>query len=122
MAALRGNRPWIPRSVPLCGGGTVAGNLMYSACGCPARARHRTDAELVTAHDPLRARFLRAAALTRVLPPFGWTAHDDGISIEITIATLSDASEIMMAPQDPWPVAERLAGRRIDLPEAGLAG
>ena len=88
---------------------------MCNACGFPARAGHWTDAGLQTPHDRLRARFRRAAILARVLRPYGLTAHDDGVSDGITLSTLSGASEIVMRPEDIWPVAERLAGRRIDI-------
>jgi hypothetical protein len=86
---------------------------MCNACGFPARAGHWTDAGLLTAHDRLRARFRRAEVLARVLRPYGLTAHDDGVSDGITLATLSGASEIVTEPEALWPTAERLAGRRI---------
>jgi hypothetical protein len=88
---------------------------MCNACGFPARAGHWTDAGLVTPHDRLRARFRRAAILARVLRPYGLTAHDDGVSDGMTLSTLSGASEIVTRPEDLWHVAERLAGRRIDV-------
>jgi hypothetical protein len=88
---------------------------MCNACGFPARAGHWTDAGLVTAHDRIRARFRRAEVLVRVLRPYGLTAHDDGVTDGMVLSTLSGASEIVMRPEDLWVVAERLAGRPIDL-------
>jgi hypothetical protein len=88
---------------------------MCNACGFPARAGHWTDAGLVTAHDRIRARLRRAAVLVRVLRPYGLTAHDDGVTDGMVLSTLSGASEIVMRPEDLWVVAERLAGRPIDL-------
>ena len=88
---------------------------MCNACGYPARAGHWTDAGLATAQDRLRARFRRAEVLARVLRRYGLTAHDDGVTDGFTLSTLSGASEIVTRPQDIWPVAERLAGRAIDV-------
>jgi hypothetical protein len=88
---------------------------MCNACGFPARAGHWTDAGLLTPHDRLRSRFRRAAILARVLRPYGLTAHDDGVTDGITLSSLSGASEIVMRPEDIWLVAERMAGRRIDI-------
>ena len=90
---------------------------MCNACGFPARAGHWTDAGLATPHDRLRARFRRAAILARILRPYGLTAHDDGV-VGLTLSTLSGASEIILTPQDLWPIAERMAGRKIDLLDA----
>lgn len=65
--------------------------------------------------DGLRARLHRAAILARVLRPYGLTAHDDGVSDGLTLSTLSGAFEIVTRPQDLWPTAERITGRRIDV-------
>ena len=88
---------------------------MCNACGFPARAGHWTDAGLLTPHDRIRARLRRAAVLARVLREYGLTAYDDGVTDGITLSTLSGASEIVLRPEDLWAVAERLAGRKIDV-------
>lgn len=87
---------------------------MCSACGYPVRPGHWTNAGLDTPHDRLRARFTRVAVLSRVLRPYGLTAHDDGVGEGLTLSTLSGASVIVTDPAQLWPTVERLAGRPFD--------
>lgn len=87
---------------------------MCSACGYPSRPGHWTEAGLATPQDRLRARFVRAATLARVLRPYGLTAHDDGLGEGFTLSTLTGASVIVTDPAQLWPMVERLAGRPFD--------
>lgn len=87
---------------------------MCNACGNPAAPGHWTEAGAATPGDRLRARFLRAAVLNRILRPYGLSAHDDGVVPGIQIGTLSGARSIVHNLSDLWAEAERLTGRPID--------
>ncbi|MFC7704565.1 hypothetical protein ACFQXB_10215 [Plastorhodobacter daqingensis] len=87
---------------------------MCTACGFPARPGLWTEAGLEGPGDRLRARFLRAQILQRVLRPHGLTAHDDGQTAGIQIGTLSGARQIVDTVPEIWPAVEALLGRPFD--------
>ena len=87
---------------------------MCNACGNPAVPGHWTEAGADTPGDRLRARFLRAGLLDKVLRPYGLTAHVGGVVPGIQLSTLSGNQSIVPDLSAVWAEAERLLGRPID--------
>lgn len=87
---------------------------MCNACGNPAIPGHWTDAGAQTPSDRLRARFHRANLLTKILRPYGLSAHDDGVVPGIQLSTLSGSTIIVPDLGSLWTEAERLIGFPID--------
>jgi len=67
-----------------------------------------------------RQRFARARLLDRVLRHYGLGVHDDWSATSYVVASRKGASELVQHLGQVWPVAERLAGRRLDPLEEGL--
>ncbi len=87
---------------------------MCANCGFPAAPGHWTEAGADTSSDRLQARFRRAALLRAVLRGHGLTAHDDGVTPGITLATQTGRHEIAQDLAEVWEIAERLSGRPVD--------
>jgi hypothetical protein len=87
---------------------------MCTGCGFPAAPGHWTEAGSPTAGDRLRDRARRAAALDRLLRPFGLTVHDTHPVPGYRLATLSGAVTLVGTLEDLWVEAERIAGRAVD--------
>ncbi|WP_290689313.1 MULTISPECIES: hypothetical protein [unclassified Haematobacter] len=87
---------------------------MCSACGFPAAPGHWTDAGAVTPADRIRLRFLRLAAVNRLLAPYGLKAHDDGVTPGLQLFSPTGAWEIVPDLEALWNAAGRMAGVPID--------
>ncbi|OWJ77406.1 hypothetical protein [Haematobacter missouriensis] len=87
---------------------------MCSACGFPAAPGHWTDAGAVTPADRIRLRFLRLAAVNRLLAPYGLKAHDDGVTPGLQLLSPTGGSEIVPDLEALWNAAGRMAGVPID--------
>lgn len=87
---------------------------MCSACGYPSRPGHWTDAGAATAGDRLRLRFIRLAAINRLLAPWGLKAHDDGVTPGLQLFAPGGARELVVDLDGLWSAASRLAGTPVD--------
>lgn len=87
---------------------------MCSACGFPARPGHWTDAGGGTPGDRLRLRFVRLAAVNRLLAPWGLKAHDDGVTPGLQLFAPGGQRALVADLAELWDVASRLAGEAID--------
>src|SRR5688572_21604824 len=87
---------------------------MCANCGFPSAPGHWTEAGAATAPDRLRARFRRPQVLAAVLPSYGLTAHDDGATPGLIVATRTGQQEIVSDVTELWAAAERMVGRVVD--------
>jgi hypothetical protein len=87
---------------------------MCANCGFPSAPGHWTEAGAATASDRIRARFRRAQVLAKILPAYGLTAHDDGVTLGLVVATQTGNQEMVADVTEVWAAAERMAGRVID--------
>jgi hypothetical protein len=87
---------------------------MCMACGHPQAPGHWTEAGAATPGERLRARMQAAAALNRLLRPFGLTVHDTHPVPGYRLATQSGAVELVPDLDALWIAAARRVGRPID--------
>lgn len=87
---------------------------MCANCGYPHAPGHWTEAGAATPADRMRARFRRAGTLQKILSAYGLTAHDDGATPGITIATMTGNHEMVPDLAQVWVAAERMTGRAVD--------
>ncbi len=87
---------------------------MCSACGFPSRPGHWTDAGGSTPGDRLRLRFIRVAAINRLLAPWGLKAYDDGVTPGLQLFAPGGARELVADLDNLWAVASRMAGTPVD--------
>ena len=87
---------------------------MCANCGFPAAPGHWTEAGASNPSERLRARFRRAQVLQAVLPAYGLSAHDDGVSPGMMLATQTGHHELAGDLASLWEAAERMTGRAVD--------
>ena len=87
---------------------------MCSACGFPAAPGHWTDAGARSPGDRLRLRFIRAAAVNRLLAPYGLKAYDDGVTPGLQLLAPDGRRELVPDLEALWAAAARMAGEFID--------
>lgn len=87
---------------------------MCANCGFPSAPGHWTEAGSASAGDRIRARFRRARILQSVLPAYGLTAYDDGVTQGLTLANRTGHHELVADLAEVWSAAERMSGRAID--------
>lgn len=87
---------------------------MCSACGFPAKPGHWTDAGGATPGDRLRLRFIRLAAVNRLLAPYGLKAHDDGVTPGLQLFAPGGRRELVADLEALWLAAAGMAGMPID--------
>jgi hypothetical protein len=87
---------------------------MCAFCGFPQSKGHWSEAGFADAHQRLRGRFLRAAAINKLLKPLGVTAHEDGVTPGIQLSDGTGRIEIVADLAAVWLAAEHLSGRKVD--------
>ena len=87
---------------------------MCSACGFPAKPGHWTDAGAESPGERLRLRFIRLAAVNRLLAPWGLKAYDDGATPGLQLFAPGGARVLVDDLEQLWSEAARLAGEAID--------
>ena len=87
---------------------------MCSACGFPSRPGHWTDAGGNTPGDRLRLRFIRVAAINRLLAPWGLKAYDDGVTPGLQLFAPGGARELVADLDSLWAAAARMAAGPVD--------
>lgn len=87
---------------------------MCSACGFPSRPGHWTDAGGITPGDRLRLRFIRVAAINRLLAPWGLKAYDDGVTPGLQLFAPGGARELVADLDSLWAAAARMAAGPVD--------
>jgi hypothetical protein len=87
---------------------------MCSACGFPAAPGHWTDAGAQSPGDRLRLRFIRLAAVNRLLAPYGLKAYDDGATPGLQLLAPDGQRELVPDLEALWAAAARMAGEPID--------
>jgi hypothetical protein len=87
---------------------------MCSACGFPAAPGHWTDAGAQSPGDRLRLRFIRVAAVNRLLAPYGLKAYDDGVTPGLQLLAPDGQRELVPDLEALWTAASRKAGEPID--------
>jgi hypothetical protein len=87
---------------------------MCSACGFPAAPGHWTDAGATRPGDKLRNRFIRIAAVNRLLEPYGLSAHDDGATPGMQLLSRTGQRVLVPDLETMWLEAAKLAEAPID--------
>lgn len=95
---------------------------MCANCGFPSAPGHWTEAGASTATDRLRARFRRAQLLQSVLPAYGLSVHDDGVTPGVVVSDATGRHEMVDDVTQVWRIAEQMCGQSIDPLDARFLG
>ena len=87
---------------------------MCNACGNPAAPGHWTETGARRGGVRIRALFQRISILKRVLKPYGFSVHADGIIPQIQLICPGGARVMVKNLTELWVEMERIQGFPID--------